>query len=97
MYLRIDNGVTPPERLDDFVAFVRDTALPAVRRCRGYRSLTVSVDRAAGAVSVATAWEKEEDRDAADPAFASVLHRAGDFGLRPVRIDRFERVLSDGV
>ena len=97
MYLRVDNGITPPERLDDFVAFVRDTVLPAVRAHRGYRSLTVSVDRSSGAVSVATAWEREEDREAADGAFAAVLRRAGEFGLRPVRIDLLEAALTDGV
>lgn len=95
LYIRVDNGVTPPERLDDFVAFVRDTVLPDVRRRHGYRWLSVSVDRTAGAVSVATAWQTDEDRNAADPAFAAVIQRAPEFGLRPVKIDFTEQVLSD--
>ena len=76
--------------------FLREV-LPAVRRCRGYRSLTIFVDRTTGAVAVATVWEQEADRAAADPAFRPVLQRASEFGLRPVRIDLLEQVLSDVV
>jgi hypothetical protein len=95
VYVRVDNGIMPAERLDDFLAFIGEALVPAVRRYPGYRSLTASVDRTAGAISVATVWEREADRQAADAAFAVVLRRASEFGMRPVRIDLYEQVLLD--
>lgn len=95
MFIRVDNGDVPPERLDDFIAFVRDTVLPEVRRRNGYRWLTVSIDRTAGAVSVTTAWDSYDERAEANSAFKVVLERGPEYGLRPVRMDFTEQVLSD--
>jgi heme-degrading monooxygenase HmoA len=94
-YTRVDNGFMPPERLDDFASFIRDDVTPALRQRKGYWWMTTSVDRTSGAVAVTSNWETAEDRELADPSFASVLQRADEFGLRPIRIDLYEQAVLE--
>jgi hypothetical protein len=89
----VDNGFMPPERLDDFASFIRDDVRPALRQRRGYCWMTTSVDRTSGVAAVTSNWETAEDRELADPSFASVLQRADEFGLRPIRIDLYEQTV----
>jgi hypothetical protein len=91
----VDNGFMPPERLDDFASFIRDDVTPALRQQKGYWWMTTSVDRTSGAVAVTSNWETAEDRELADPSFASVLQRADEFGLRPIRIDLYEQAVLE--
>jgi heme-degrading monooxygenase HmoA len=94
-YTRVDNGFMPPERLDDFASFIRDDVTPALRQRKGYYWMTTSVDRTSGVVAVTSNWETAEDRELADPSFASVLQRADEFGLRPIRIDLYEQAVLE--
>jgi len=94
-YTRVDNGFMPPERLDDFARFIRDDVTPPLRQRKGYCWMTTSVDRTSGIVAVFSNWETVEAREAGDSSFASVLQRAGDFGLNPIRIDFYEQVVLE--
>ena len=94
-YTRVDNGFMPPERLDDFASFIRDDVTPALRQRKGYCWMTTSVDRTSGVVAVTSNWETAEDRELADPSFASVLQRAAEFGLKPIRIDFYEQAVLE--
>src|SRR5260370_7024309 len=80
-----------PERLDAFADFSRDDVPPEPRRRKGYLWMTTGVDRTSGVVAVTSNWETAEDRELADPSFASVLQGADEFGLRPIRIDLYEQ------
>jgi heme-degrading monooxygenase HmoA len=91
-YVRIDNGSTPPARLDAFAQFMADEVVPAVRTHRGYRSLAVGIDRNSGLVAVTSSWETAGDRAAGDSSFAAVLRRAGEFEMRPIVIELYEQV-----
>jgi heme-degrading monooxygenase HmoA len=94
-FTRVDNGFTAPERLDEFANFINDDVTPGLRRRKGYLWMTTSVDRTSGMVAVTSNWETAEDREAAAPSFASVIQRADEFGLRPIRIDSFEQALLE--
>jgi heme-degrading monooxygenase HmoA len=89
-FTRIDNGFMPPERLEDFADFIRDDVTPGLRRRKGYIWMTTAVDRTTGVVAVISNWETKEDREAGDSSFATVLRRAAEFGLKPIRIDFYE-------
>ena len=91
-YVRIDNGSTPPARLDAFAEFVVDQIVPAVRKRHGYRSLAVGIDRTSGLVAVTSTWETAGDRAGGDSSFAAVLQRAGEFEMRPIAIELYEQV-----
>jgi hypothetical protein len=94
-YTRVDNGFMPPERLDAFADFIRDDVTPELRRRKGYLWMTTGVDRTSGVVAVTSNWETAGDRELADPSFAPVLQRAGEFGLRPIRIDFYEQAVLE--
>lgn len=94
-HTRVDNGFTPPERLDEFANFIRDDVTPALRQRNGYLWMTTSVDRTSGVVAVTSNWETAEDRKAGDSSFASVLQRAAEFGLNPIRIDFYEQAVLE--
>jgi len=57
--------------------------------------MTTSVDRTSGVVAVTSNWETAEDRETGDSSFASVLQRAAEFGLNPIRIDLYEQALLE--
>jgi len=90
-YTRVDNGFTPPERLDDFANFIRDDVTPALRQRNGYRWMTTNVDRTSGVLAVTSNWDTAQDREQGDSSFAPVLLRAAEFGLNPIRIDFYEQ------
>jgi hypothetical protein len=91
-YIRIDNGSTPPARLDAFAQFMVDEIVPAVRTRHGYRSSTVGIDRTSGLVALTSTWETAADRAAGNSSFAAVLARAAEFGMRPIVIEFYEQV-----
>lgn len=92
-FTRVDNGFTPPERLDAFANFIRDDVTAALRHRHGYQWMTISVDRTSGVVAVTSNWDTTEDREAAAPSFAPVLLRADEFGVTPIRIDWYEHLV----
>lgn len=59
---------TGASNIDQGVAYVRDTVAPILDRQKGYRGMTVSVDRENGVVGILSLWESSEDRDASDAA-----------------------------
>ena len=95
MFIRVDRGRTPPHKLDSFAAFLRDEVVLDLRKLRGYRASSVSIDRDKGMVSVVTYWDSPEDRERCDPVLAAVLKTAGRFELVPIEIEFYEQVFSD--
>jgi hypothetical protein len=97
MFIRIDVGTTPQQKLDEFTAFIGDEVVPELRKLNGYRSTTVGVERIGGTVVVSTDWDTSEDRETCDAVLATVLKNAGRFELTPVRIEFYQRVFEDSV
>lgn len=89
MYIRVTtlNGV---KDVDGFVAGMQETALPALRAQRGYKGLSISVDRSSGSVGTMTIWETEADRDASDSALAKLREDAGAQFASDMKVETFE-------
>ncbi|MCF6746182.1 hypothetical protein E9529_18275 [Blastococcus sp. KM273128] len=60
MYARSTTLIADPARLDDGIADVRDTVMPAVLAMDGCTGLSMLCDRDTGRCIVTTGWETEE-------------------------------------
>ncbi len=65
MFVRATTIHADLHRLDEGIAFVDDHVRPAVDQLSGSCGLSMFVSRDSGMVTVSTAWESEEQRDAA--------------------------------
>lgn len=75
MFVRATTVHADRNRIDDGIAFVRDHVVPAVAQQPGNLGLSMFVDRDTGVVTVTTAWETAQARQASEPELATV--RAG--------------------
>src|SRR5262245_10725533 len=66
MFVRATTINADPARIDEGVAFVRDSVMPAVATLPGSLGLSLLVDRSTGTTTVTTAWETEQARADAD-------------------------------
>jgi len=96
MFVRATTIHADLARLDEGVAFVRDSVVPAVATLPGTLGLTMMVDRETGTTSVSTAWETEQARADADELLTSLRAKAARLmgGGTPVT-ELFELVAID--
>ena len=66
MFVRATTINADPARLDEGIAFVRDSVVPAVNALDGNLGLSMFVDRSTGTTTVSTAWQTEKARADAD-------------------------------
>lgn len=76
MYVRATTIHADLAKLDEGIAFVRDSVVPAVATLPGTLGLTMMVDRETGTTSVSTAWETEQARADADELLTSLRAKA---------------------
>lgn len=76
MYVRATTINADPARIDEGIAFVRESVVPAVESLPGNLGLSMTVDRITGTTSVTTAWETEAARAAADEVLTSLRGKA---------------------
>lgn len=76
MYVRATTIHADPARLEEGIAFVRDSVVPAVNSLPGSLGLSMFADRSTGTTTVSTAWETEQARDDADEVLTSLRGRA---------------------
>jgi heme-degrading monooxygenase HmoA len=69
MYLRANQVMVQPDRVDDVIRFVQDEVVPVSREQRDTRGLAMSVDRDAGRCSIVSFWD---NLDAVQASEASV-------------------------
>jgi heme-degrading monooxygenase HmoA len=85
--------VTGATKIDDGVAYLRDSVLPQVQQQKGFQGLTASADRSTGLVLVLALWESEADLDASE----SVADKARSQSLKVLggqaKVDRFEQTV----
>jgi hypothetical protein len=96
MFVRATTIHADLAKLDEGVAFVRDSVVPAVASLPGTLGLTMMVDRQTGTTSVSTAWETEQARADADEVLTSLRAKASRLmgGGTPVT-ELFELVAMD--
>jgi hypothetical protein len=83
---------TGSDRVDEALAFLRDTTLPLLRAQRGFCGVSAGFDRKAATVSVLSLWSSEEALFSSDdglrPARESAMVRSGAL----MQIEHFEQV-----
>jgi hypothetical protein len=60
MYARSTTFRGNPDAIDDGIAYIRDTVLPALEQMAGWVGLSMLVDRSTGRCIVTTSWETAE-------------------------------------
>src|SRR5258708_23909924 len=69
MYGRIVT-ITGAKNIDGGISFLRENLLPVISDQKGYRGLSVSVDRPGGVLGVLSLWDTVAERDASWDALA---------------------------
>jgi heme-degrading monooxygenase HmoA len=89
MYTRVVT-LSGVQDVDAVVAHLQETAVPAIRAQKGYKGLSVSVDRAGGVVGTLSMWETEADRDASDSALAKLREDAAAKFATDMKVESLE-------
>ena len=76
MYARSTTIQAQPSSIDDGIAFVRDTVMPALEGMDGFVGVSLLVDRQSGRCIATSAWESEEAMRASSEAVRSVREQA---------------------
>jgi hypothetical protein len=86
-----------PGQVDALVAFLRDTAIPAARSQRGYRSSRVFVNRQTGRALVSTVWDTAADRESSEAAMAGLRRQAAEVSQASgqVKVTLYEVILAE--
>ena len=76
MYARSTTIQAQPSSIDDGIAFVRDTVMPALEGMDGFIGVSLMVDRQSGRCIATSAWESEEAMRASSEAVRPVREQA---------------------
>ena len=76
MYARSTTIQAQSSSIDDGIAFVRDTVMPALEGMDGFVGVSLLVDRQSGRCIATSAWESEEAMRASSEAVRSVREQA---------------------
>ena len=97
MYARVTTVDGDPGRIDDVIAFVKETVEPLVRQLPGSLGLSMFVNRDKGRAAVTTAWATAEARAASDAPLLPIRGEAGRILGGQPRVDEFELAVRDMV
>lgn len=86
---------TGAKNIDDGVAFARDQVVPVARQQKGYRGLSISVDRDGDVVGILSLWETEADREASLDALAEFRQQGNDIVGGELTVDNYEQVVEE--
>jgi hypothetical protein len=96
LYTRATATKGDPARLEEGIAYFRDTVVPGAERAGGLVGAILHVDRETGRGSSATLWESVSAMNAAEQ-LANQFRQQGAVttGLQVLDVDRFEIVVFD--
>jgi quinol monooxygenase YgiN len=93
MYARSTTVRGNPQAMDDGIAFVRDTVMPAVRKLNGCIGLSMLADRDSGRCIVTTSWADAEAMNASASGVMAMRERAADIMGGPADVEEWEIAL----
>lgn len=82
------------ERIDDGIAFLRETITPLLHEQRGYAGVTASADRAGKVLGILSLWNTEQDRDASESALSKARDEGSTVVGGTVQAETFEQVVA---
>jgi len=92
MYARAVTIQMQPGKLDEAISVFQDSVLPAIKQQKGFRRISMLVDRNTYKTITISFWETEADRTASETSghFAAQLAKFGSFFAGPPITERFE-------
>jgi len=97
VYARVTTVDGDPGRIDDVIAFVKETVEPLVRQLEGSLGLAMFVNRKKGRAVVTTAWSSAEARAASDAPLVPIRGEAGRILGGQARPEEFELAVIDRI
>jgi quinol monooxygenase YgiN len=79
-----------PARIDEGIAFARDTVAPALAGLKGTRGMSVLVDRDSGRCMVNSVWTDEAAMHASNAALAPIREKGGEILGSPADVSEWE-------
>lgn len=90
MHARVTRSRAPVERIDEALAWFKDSALPQATSLAGFRGALELVDRQSGEALTITLWESADARDASETAAAGMRSDAETSGFEVLGVERYE-------
>src|SRR5688572_13785162 len=90
MYARSTTVHGDPMKLDDGIAYVRDTVMPAIKQMAGSIGLSMLCDRESGRCIVTTAWRDEVSMHDTEGAVHDMRQRAAEMLGGPPDVQEWE-------
>lgn len=96
-FARVNDVRAATGQIEATVAFLRDTALPAMRALSGYRALAIFANRESGRTLVTSVWDTAADREASEAVIGGLRRQALEVAQSQAeaRITRYEVVLAE--
>lgn len=91
MYARLIM-LTGVQDIDGAVAYLQETALPALREQNGYQGVSAAADRSAGLLGVMSLWATAADRDASTSALAKLREEARDKLAQDMTVETLDQL-----
>ena len=93
MYARSTTVRGNPQAMDDGIAYVRDTVMPAVRQMDGCIGLSMLADRDSGRCIVTTSWADADAMNASASGVMAMRQRAAEIMGGPADVQEWEIAL----
>ena len=90
MYARSTTVHGDPMKLDDGIAYVRDTVMPAIKQMAGSVGLSMLCDRESGRCIVTTSWRDEMSMHDTEGAVHDMRQRAAEMMGGPADVQEWE-------
>jgi heme-degrading monooxygenase HmoA len=97
-FVRMNDLQQSSTQIDATVAFLRDTAVPAVKSLQGYRAMLIFANRESGRVLVVSVWETAADREASEAVTSGLRAQAAEVAQvqrNAVRVSLYQTVLAE--
>jgi heme-degrading monooxygenase HmoA len=92
MYARAVTIQMQPGKLDEAVRVFQDSVVPAIKQQKGFKRISMLIDRNTCKTLTVSFWETEADRTASETSghFAAQLAKFGSFFAAPPITERYE-------
>jgi hypothetical protein len=87
--------VTEATNIDAGIENIKNEVIPALRQQKGYRGISISGDRASGAMNVLAQWETQADMDASESAVEKARQEAVKAIGGKFTVERYEQLMSE--